>query len=233
MKEIKVKCLSCGSLEGGDFCGSCHTVLPIEGAEVDFFELFGLEPRPALDAAALKEKFLELSRTLHPDRNLLQDEVTRERVLALSARLNQGYAVLTDTKERLRYLVGRVTEQEPAEAKTVPPEMMELFFEVHDLMDEVDAFLKQRKPAASRIVAALERVDERNARFLERIEALRRRAGEKVEAVEAEIRDLDGKWEAVEDRERIVQRLSELADVLAYMGRLRRSLDQKELALRQ
>lgn len=231
MKEIKVKCLGCGSLEGGDFCGSCHTVLPIDGPEVDHFRLFGFTPRPAIDRDALKASFLDLSQKLHPDRNPDADEETSLRVLGLAAQLNRAYATLTDTKERLRYLVGSITDEEPREAKQVPGEMMELFFEVHDLMQEVDGYLKTRKKPASRIEAAMAMADDTKAGLLDRIEKLRDRSNRKVEAVEAEIADLDGHWDKEEERERLCGRLTELADILAYLGRLRTSLDEKELAL--
>lgn len=231
MKEIKVKCLSCGSLEGGDFCGSCHTVLPIEGNDVDFYEMFGLAPRPYVDADQLKRTFLMLSQKLHPDRNVNVADVTPEQVMAVSAQLNRGYNALTNLKERLRYLVGRETNTEPMEAKQVPAEMMELFFEVHDLMQEVDAYLKNRKPAASRLQAALEMNNDDKKDLLARVEHLRARGAANIKAVEDEVRQLDARWDT-EDREPILARLSALADVLAYLGRLKTSLDQKELALK-
>jgi len=234
MKEIKVKCLSCGSLEGGDFCGSCHTVLPIE-QEVDYFRIFGLEPRPAVDREALKATFLDLSQKLHPDHNVQADAETRVRVLGVSAQLNRGYSTLADTKERLRYLVGKAHDVEPAEAGRVPHEIMELFFEVHDLMQEVDAYLKARKPAASRIAAAVAETDVDKGRFLEAIAGLRARTLERFAAVEVEVAGLDAKWDAAgnatPEREKLLGRLGELADVLAYLGRLKMSLAQKELAL--
>ncbi|MDH5527269.1 MAG: hypothetical protein OEY97_08190 [Nitrospirota bacterium] len=231
MKEIKVKCLSCGSLERGDFCGGCHTILPIGKEEVDFFSMFGFESRPALDAMALKERFLELSHKLHPDRHNAEQGDQRLNVLTLSAQLNQGYRTLLDTKERLRYLVGKQTNQEPLEAKQVPPEMMELFFEVHDLMEETDTYLKNRKPAASRIVAALSMADSGRTELLDRINTLRRRGQQKVADVEAEINQLDKRWDDDGERPAILERCARLADVLSYMGRLTRSLDEKELKL--
>jgi DnaJ-domain-containing protein 1 len=234
MKEIKVKCLSCGSLEGGDFCGTCHTVLPIE-QEVDYFRLFGLEPRPAVDREALKATFLDLSQKLHPDHNAQADAETRGRVLGVAAQLNRGYSTLADTKERLRYLVGKAQDAEPAEANRVPREIMELFFEVHDLMQEVDAHLKQRKPAASRIAAAVAETDLDKRRFLEVISRLRARTLERFAAVEEEVARLDAAWDAAAtatpERDKLLGRLGELADVLAYLGRLKTSLAQKELAL--
>lgn len=233
MKEIKVKCLSCGSLEGGDFCGGCHTVLPLEegGDRIDFFEMFNLTPRPYVDQNQLKARFLELSQTLHPDRNLAAGPDAQERILALSAQLNRAYTTLTDTKERLRYLVAEQTDEEPEEAKQVPAEMMELFFEVHDLMQEVDAYLKARRPSASRIVAALESADPDKARLQERIVAMRAQGAERVAVVDDEILRLDDAWQQQDDRAGLLERLGQLADVLSYLGRLHQSLDDKELAL--
>jgi curved DNA-binding protein CbpA len=232
MKEIKVKCLSCGSLEGGDFCGSCHTILPLEGEDVDCYELFGLTPRPYVDTVELKRVFLMLSQKLHPDRNMGVEKGTRENVLAVSAQLNRGYTTLTDLKERLRYLVGRETDTEPMEAKQVPAEMMELFFEVHDLMQEVDDYLKQRKPAASRLQVALAMTDDSKNALLARIVDLHQRARQRTDAVAAEVKELDVRWDDADTRGELLPRLTALADMLAYLGRLKSSLDAKELALK-
>jgi len=231
MKEIKVKCLGCGSLEGGDFCGTCHTVLPIERDDLDFFRLFGLEPRPAVDRDALKATFLGLSQKLHPDHNMGAEAATQANVLGISAQLNRGYATLSDTKERLRYLVGKETDEEPTEANRVPTPIMELFFEVHDLVQEVDAYLKQRAPSASRIVAAVAETDVEKGRLLEGIGRMRKRAALTVAEVEAEVAAIDRRWDDPAARDAHLARLGELADVLAYLGRLKTSLDQKELAL--
>ncbi len=233
MKEIKVKCLSCGSLEGGDFCGSCHTVLPIDGDhDVDCFELFGLASRPHIDLVELKRTFLMLSQKLHPDRNVGVADDTHDQVLSVSAQLNRGYNTLTDLKERLRYLVGREMAQEPMEAKQVPAEMMELFFEVHDLMQEVDTHLAERRPAVSRLQIALNMTDDGKRELLARIADMRARATQKTEAVEAEVKEIDGRWDGVDDRTELLTRLNQLADVLAYLGRLKTSLDDKDLSLK-
>jgi len=232
MKEIKVKCLSCGSLEGGDFCGSCHTILPLEGEDVDCFELFGLTPRPDVDTVELKRTFLMLSQKLHPDRNMGVATETREQVLAVSAQLNRGYSTLMDLKERLRYLVGRETDTEPMEAKQVPAEMMELFFEVHDLMQEVDDYLSKRKPAASRLQAALEMTDDSKHALMVRIVEMRRRSEQRTDAVNAEVKTIDARWDDTSLRGELLPRLTALGDVLAYLGRLKSSLDAKELALK-
>jgi len=113
----------------------------------------------------------------------------------------------------------------------VPPEIMELFFEVHDLMQEVDAHLKAKKPSLSRIVAAVAETDDDKRRFLEAITGLKVRTQERFAAVEDEVARIDAEWDAVPEREKLLARLTELADVLSYLGRLKRSLAQKELAL--
>jgi hypothetical protein len=113
----------------------------------------------------------------------------------------------------------------------VPPVIMELFFEVHDLVQEVDAYLKRRTPAASRIVAAVAETDADKRRLLEGVAEMRGRAAATVDEVEAEVADIDRQWDDPAQREQLLERLSMLADVLAYLGRLKNSLDLKELAL--
>jgi len=76
----------------------------------DHFTLFGLERRFAIDEAALEKSYLDLSRLLHPDRQLAQrsDESLakrQQRALALSAAMNQAYGTLKDPTKRAEYLL--------------------------------------------------------------------------------------------------------------------------------
>ena len=69
------------------------------------FELFGLPPRYAIDAAALDAAYRELQRTVHPDRHAASDDASRLLALQAAARVNEAYRTLGDPVERARYLL--------------------------------------------------------------------------------------------------------------------------------
>ena len=62
----------------------------------DFFEVFGLERRLAVDPAALQRRFYELSRQWHPDFHQGKSEAEQARALEESARVNAAYRALRD-----------------------------------------------------------------------------------------------------------------------------------------
>ena len=70
----------------------------------DFFEVFGLERRLAIDVAALQRRFYELSRRWHPDFHQAAAPAEQARALEESARVNAAYRALRDPLAR----VGRV-----------------------------------------------------------------------------------------------------------------------------
>lgn len=87
----------------------------------DHFGLFGLERRFDLDLALLEKSYLELSRLLHPDKQvaLKSDEPLarrQARSLALSAAMNQAYGALKDRTKRAEYLLklqgGKTADQD-------------------------------------------------------------------------------------------------------------------------
>ena len=69
------------------------------------FELFGLPPRYAIDAAALDAAYRELQRLVHPDRHAASDDASRRLALQAAARVNEAYRTLGDPVERARYLL--------------------------------------------------------------------------------------------------------------------------------
>ena len=57
----------------------------------DYFQVFGLAPKLALDLADLEQRFYRLSRESHPDRFQRGTPAERERSLDASATLNDAY----------------------------------------------------------------------------------------------------------------------------------------------
>lgn len=72
---------------------------------MDYFTLFGLPVRYALDGSLLASRFQDMQRQFHPDRNALQPE--RERLMALTqaATINEAYQTLRHPLKRAEYML--------------------------------------------------------------------------------------------------------------------------------
>ncbi len=71
----------------------------------DYFALFGLPRRFALDPEALAARYRELARATHPDRYAAAADAERRYAVQLAARVNEAYRTLKDPLERARYLL--------------------------------------------------------------------------------------------------------------------------------
>ncbi|HEX2441499.1 MAG TPA: Fe-S protein assembly co-chaperone HscB, partial [Methylomirabilota bacterium] len=107
----------------------------------DFFEVFGLERRLAIDVAALQRRFYELSRQWHPDFHQAAPPEEQARVLAESARVNAAYRTLRDPIARVEYLIrleeGRDTKEGAAVKPKAPPELLAEMFEIQEALEAV------------------------------------------------------------------------------------------------
>ncbi|MFY9983634.1 MAG: hypothetical protein WAK31_02705 [Chthoniobacterales bacterium] len=68
---------------------------------IDFFAVFGLEPRPVIDVAVLSDLFASKSKTAHPDRAADGDFAT----------LNEAFRTLSDPTSRIRHLLALSGEE--------------------------------------------------------------------------------------------------------------------------
>jgi molecular chaperone HscB len=81
------------------FCDNCRRLLPADG--LNHFQLFGLTPAFDLDAVVLRQRYLQISRGVHPDHQAAEAGASTR----LSALLNEGYRILSDPVLRAEYLL--------------------------------------------------------------------------------------------------------------------------------
>jgi molecular chaperone HscB len=109
----------------------------------DFFAVFGLERRLAIDGAALQRRFYELSRRWHPDFHQAAPAEQQARALQESARVNAAYRALRDPLARVEYLVrleeGRDTKEGAAVKPKAPPALLAEMFEIQEALEEARA----------------------------------------------------------------------------------------------
>jgi len=107
---------------------------------MDYFEVFGLPRRLALDESALQRRFYELSRRHHPDFHQGLSPGEQARVLQSSALVNAAYRALRDPIRRIEYLVrleeGRDTKEGDAVKPAASPGLLTEMFEIQEALQE-------------------------------------------------------------------------------------------------
>ncbi len=132
---VPTKCSTCQALQQVPFaCEDCHQLLAhVQGA--DYFELFALPHAYDLDHHELEEKYLAISRNIHPDKFAVAGEEMQAFALRASAAVNNAYDVLRDPIHRAEYLLESVGGRSATEDKRVPPDLLT---EVMTVREEID-----------------------------------------------------------------------------------------------
>ena len=182
----------------------------------DFFRVFGLERRLAVDTAALQRRFYELSRQWHPDFHQARPAEEQARVLEESARVNAAYRALRDPIARVEYLIrleeGRETREGAVVKPKAPPDLLAEMFEIQESLEQARS-------------GALD--DATRAALTEQRNALRARMAEAERKVTG---PLSQAWDVATPADRVAA-LNGLKDGLATRAYLRTVIDDLTAAL--
>jgi len=196
----------------------------------DFFALLNEPRRPWLAPELLKDKFLALSGTVHPDRvhNLGTDEraIAQERY----TELNAAYNCLREPKERLRHLLELELGALPKDIQRIPSDLMDLSMEVGKACREADVFLAEKAKVTSPLlqVTFFERSDE----FADKLKALRQQVNSLDERLVAELKQIDAAWPAPEEKRAAqLHRLEELYRLFSYFARWTAQIQERIVRL--
>ena len=129
----------------------------------DYFALLGQPRKPWLDPEQLKQKYHELARQSHPDKNV-----------------NEAYRTLADAKSRLQHLLALEGVALSASSNEIPQELTDLFMAIAPALNKIDtANLKSVDDLIARVtqlygqaLAELQRVDSRWRKELPQLEKL-------------------------------------------------------------
>ncbi len=106
----------------------------------DYFTVFGLDRKLAVDGEALQRRFYELSREHHPDFHQAADATRQADALARSALVNRAYRALRDPLARVEYLIaleeGRETREGAADKPKAPRELLQEMLAVQEALEE-------------------------------------------------------------------------------------------------
>jgi molecular chaperone HscB len=153
----------------------------------DYFAVFELPRKLAVDGAALQRRFYELSRRHHPDFHQGASAEAQGEALATSALVNRAYRALRDPLARVEYLVALEDGSRPGgegAGKPRPPK---------DLLEEMMGVQEGLMEARAAGLGADERA---------RLTESRRRLAERYQAEEAAIVGRFGDWDRAPAGER-------------------------------
>lgn len=160
----------------------------------DYFALLDEPRRPWLDPEALKAKFHQRSAELHPDRVHGRSAAERAQAQDRYTELNAAYTCLREPKDRLLHLLTLELGAKPKEVQNIPPELMELFFEVGKACREVDGFLAEKARANSPLLQV--QLFERGDEWRDQLNTLSGRLKAKLADLEEQAKGLNAAWEA-------------------------------------
>jgi DnaJ-class molecular chaperone len=190
------------------------------------FALFELEPAPALNAEALKERFARATAESHPDKFARSPEAEKLGVETRYAALNQAYQTLIDPRARLLALYELTRGQKPADIQRIPPGTMDLFKEVGEMCREIDVFLERKRAITGRLEKAGLMSEELTLQ--DSLTTLRVKLEQFATAVETELNALDARWRG---GDKDVNALEAVYRKYSYVARWRQQIEEREIAL--
>jgi DnaJ-domain-containing protein 1 len=196
----------------------------------DYFALFNEPRRPWLDAETLKQKFLALSATVHPDRVHNLGEAERAAAQERYTELNTAYNSLREPKDRLQHLLQLELGALPKDIQRIPSDLMDLSLEVGKACREADAFLAEK----ARVTSPLLQVTffERGHDFADKLQAIRQRVNTLNEQLNDELKQIDTTWQSgTPPRSTLLQRLEELYRLFGYFARWNAQLQERAVRL--
>jgi molecular chaperone HscB len=119
-------------------CESCRALLPLR-AGLDPFETLGLPRRFRVDADEIEQRYVALSRLLHPDRFLGRSAAEQAESLRRSAALNDAVAALRDPWKRAELILARHGLARPRSGRAVRPEFLAEVLELREQVAEARA----------------------------------------------------------------------------------------------
>lgn len=103
-----------------------------------YFKLFNIPPSIKIEKSTLRERYLQLSKTLHPDYHVSGSEEDQAEALEASAQLNKAYRTLQSEDQTLRYLLMEKGILEDEEKYTLDPEFLMEMLELNEEVENAD-----------------------------------------------------------------------------------------------
>jgi curved DNA-binding protein CbpA len=196
----------------------------------DYFALLNEPRRPWLEPEPLKQKFLALSATVHPDRVHTLGEAERASAQERYTELNAAYNCLRDPKERLHHLLELELGVLPKDVQRIPSDLLDLSLEIGKACREADAFVAEKAKVTSPLLQVA--FFERGQEYADKLQALRQRVNNLTGQLERELKDVDAAWpSSAESHNILLQRLEELYRLFSYFTRWHAQIQERIVRL--
>jgi len=202
----------------------------------DAFALLSESRRPWLDAETLKQKFIQFSSEVHPDRTHNAPEAEKQQTNQRYAELNAAYNTLREPRTRLLHLLELESGAKPSDIQRIPPGTMDLFVEVGQLCRDVDAFMAERGKVTSPLLKV--QMFERGMEWTDKLQALQQRINTKRDELTGELQQMNAVWEtapALGSPQRVaalpLERLEQIYRVFSYIARWTEQIQERAVQL--
>jgi DnaJ-domain-containing protein 1 len=196
----------------------------------DYFTLLDEPRRPWLETDLLKQKFLTLSSSIHPDKISSANETEKNLASKKFAELNAAYNCLAEPKLRLLHLLELELGAKPKDIQQIPNSLADLFAEVANVCKSADSFLVKKSQATSPLLQV--QLFERGHDWIEKLNALQKNLNDLREKILAELKSLDAKWMADKNaRTESLRKLEELYRLFSYFNRWNNQIQERVVQL--
>ena len=198
---------------------------------IDYFSLLNEPRRPWLDADLLKQKFLTLSASAHPDKIHSASDADKADATKKFTELNAAFHCLAEPKSRLLHLLELERGAKPADIQQIPAALADLFAEVANSCRSADGFLVEKSKATSPLVQV--QLFERGQDWVEKLNVLQRKLNELREKLTGELKLLDAQWVSADAaaRREILPKLEELYRLFGYFNRWNNQIQERVVQL--
>ena len=195
-------------------CPQCSAVQQLP-PQVDYFSVFALPLRPAIDEAALTQQYYDLSRLLHPDLYQTGTAVEKDASLNNTVLLNRAYRTLRDLVSRGQYWLELQGESLGKDNNRVPSTLAALVFEVQEKLAEVREARETGKAESSKAELAAIRTD----------------LDGQMQRLRAALAENLVQWTSEQRSPDLLPQLKRLLSEIAYLRTLSRDVERESEAL--
>jgi curved DNA-binding protein CbpA len=197
----------------------------------DCFALLDEPRRPWLDADFLKQKFLTLSASVHPDKIHAASESEKSAASKKFAELNAAYNCLATPKTRLLHLIELELGAKPKDVQQIPNSLANLFADVAAICREADDFLAEKAKVNSPLLQV--QFFERALEWMEKLNAQQKKLRDLSEQLVAELKILDALWIAgdAKNRTALLPDLEKFYRLFSYFNRWSAQIQERVVQL--
>jgi curved DNA-binding protein CbpA len=197
----------------------------------DYFRLLDEPRRPWLDADSLKQHFLALTATVHPDKIHSAAEIEKANAAKKFAELNTAYHCLAAPKLRLLHLLELELGAKPKDIQQIPNSLADVFAEVAAVCHDADRFLDEKKQSASPLL--LVQFFERAQEWIEKLNTLQKKLAVPYDQLLTDLKSLDSQWVAgdADVRRGLLPNLEKLYRLFSYFNRWNAQIQERVVQL--